>query len=150
MDSQFLAELVFPGQESAVSVVRQSVRHVLKAAGHQDTYDAEVIVSELVANAIKHTASGQAGGLVIASVAGIGNTTTIIEVIDQGAPTVPRMCEPADDECSGRGLYLVASLAAQWGVEGDVFGGRRVWAEVLTVESAPVVAVAASLLDVEP
>ncbi|MFI6733037.1 hypothetical protein ACIBI9_08900 [Nonomuraea sp. NPDC050451] len=51
-------------------------------------------MSELVANAVLHTVSGLAGGLITVAVREIGEATARIDVIDRGALTVPRMREP--------------------------------------------------------
>jgi anti-sigma regulatory factor (Ser/Thr protein kinase) len=140
----FLAELVFPGLARSVSVARHCVRSVLTAAGHQNVDDALLVVSELVGNAVVHTVSGLAGGLVTVDVREIGQNMTRIDVIDQGASTAPQVCESGDTASSGRGLRLVEETAVRWGVRDDSLGGRAVWAEVLTTVDAPAAVIAAS------
>lgn len=86
---------------------------------------AELIVSELATNAIRHTASARFGGRFIVSIQAEADQVWL-GVTDEGGPGVPRLVRPSDDE-GGRGLLLVASLADSWGVYGDQ-AGRTVWA----------------------
>ncbi|MEV4457022.1 ATP-binding protein [Microbispora sp. NPDC049633] len=86
---------------------------------------AELIVSELATNAVRHTASARFGGKFIVSLQAEPDQVWL-GVTDEGGPEVPRLVRPADDE-GGRGLLLVASLADNWGVYGDQ-AGRTVWA----------------------
>ncbi|MEV4106348.1 hypothetical protein [Nonomuraea sp. NPDC049695] len=79
----------------------------------------------------------------------IGDTIARIDVIDQGALIAPRVRDPSDTECSGRGLQIVGEIAIRWGVHDDALGGRAVWAEVLTREDASVAVMNPSLFEVE-
>ncbi|GAA3259645.1 ATP-binding protein [Nonomuraea helvata] len=149
MNEEFLAELVFPGERRSVSAARHCVRGILKAAGHRCVDDALLIVSELVGNAILHTVSGLTGGLITVAVRQIGDAMARIDVIDQGGLTVPRMRQPSDTECSGRGLHIVGETAIRWGVHDDALGGRTVWAEVLITQDASAASMSASLCETE-
>ncbi|MFC5834049.1 ATP-binding protein [Nonomuraea insulae] len=131
---QFLAELVFPGVASSVTVARHCVGRVLKCAGHQDVDNVLIVVSELVGNAVLHTDSRLSGGLVTVDVSALDESTARITVIDQGSVTVPRLREFSDTACAGRGLSIVEQLSAFWGVREDALGGRAVWAEVHTTK----------------
>jgi hypothetical protein len=52
-----------------------------------------------------------------------------VEVGDAN-PVIPSPSRaPALDSVRGRGLFLVASLATRWGIDGES-GGKRVWFEV--------------------
>ncbi|MFG1709884.1 ATP-binding protein [Nonomuraea sp. M3C6] len=146
---EFLAELVLPGNRRSVSVARHCVGNVLKAAGHLSADSALLVVSELVANAVLHTVSGLAGGLVTVVVREIGDAIARIDVIDQGARTVPRMRESSETDCSGRGLRIVGETAIRWGVSDDALGGWAVWAEVLTTEDASAAVTDTSLTEVD-
>ncbi|MGW1182325.1 ATP-binding protein [Streptomyces drozdowiczii] len=92
-----------------------------------DACDAAVlIVSELVTNAVVHTASTR----VLCELRRLDGRLRI-SVQDQGRrPGGPRLGRGADDE-HGRGLLLVDSLAGAWGSHdaGDR-SGRIVWAEL--------------------
>ncbi|WP_326701012.1 ATP-binding protein [Streptomyces sp. NBC_01754] len=93
----------------------------------QDTHDAAVlIVSELVTNAVVHTASTRVLCELEYSGAGLR-----ISVRDQGhQPGGPRLAPAADDE-HGRGLLLVDSLSSAWGTHDAAdSSGRVVWARL--------------------
>ncbi|GLW07434.1 ATP-binding protein [Microtetraspora sp. NBRC 13810] len=121
--------MTVPGTRMAVPVARHWVRLVLDAAGCPVVDDALVMATELVANAVRHTRSGHPGGHLTVLIGYRGDGTARIEVIDEGAATVPAPREPdheTPDE-SGRGLWLVQALSREWGVR-LLRGDRRgVW-----------------------
>jgi serine/threonine-protein kinase RsbW len=115
---------VFAGHPAQVACVRQFVRRSLAtspAAG-----DAELLTSELAANAIQHTESGASTFEVVIC---RRPATARIAVIDAGAPTTPAPASPGSVDASGRGLALVEALARQWGHQGNRHG-RAVWFEI--------------------
>lgn len=59
----------------------------------------------------------------------------ILEVADSYQWQMPELCKPADDDTSGRGLFIVDALAEQWGVR-PRNPGKTVWAH-LSVEAGP-------------
>lgn len=69
-------------------------------------------------NAIKYTASGRRGGQVRVELT-VTDRSVRGEVVDEGgAATVPHLCAGPDTlRESGRGLWLVAGLSADWGTE---------------------------------
>jgi serine/threonine-protein kinase RsbW len=116
----------FLGLAECLSEVRQFTAAVL---GDQPGVELVVLaVSELAANAIQHTASGEPGGRFVVHVATFTDRWQI-RVDDSGGPKVPRVCEvePCEAE-AGRGLALVSSLCGHWGFIGDEYA-RAVWAE---------------------
>jgi anti-sigma regulatory factor (Ser/Thr protein kinase) len=128
-----LVRRTFPGQPGQVRIVRWWLTTQLGDPDGAD--DAVLACSELVANAIMHTDSGQPGGVFTVRLA-IDRDFVRIEVIDQGGrwPGVGRPCHDpaieADDvsQC-GRGLRIVAALATAWGISGDQ-EGRTAWCEI--------------------
>ncbi|WP_405811090.1 MULTISPECIES: ATP-binding protein [unclassified Streptomyces] len=109
---------------TAVPEVRRALRELLRHWGKQDTTDvAELLASELVTNALVHTAHG---AVVTATVAA---STLRVEVRDfmAGLP-VPHV-PPAHLDTHGRGLILVQSLADAWGVRTHGVG-KVVWFEL--------------------
>ncbi|WP_419724001.1 ATP-binding protein [Streptomyces pratensis] len=111
-------------ERSAVGDVRRELRELLlHRCGPEQIDVAELLVSELVTNALIHTRHGA----VVTATA----TATALRVgvqdfaADLPAPYVPN----ADDGTHGRGLILVRSLADAWGVEARALG-KVVWFEL--------------------
>jgi anti-sigma regulatory factor (Ser/Thr protein kinase) len=122
--------IYFPGDREYLSEVRRWTAAVVGDKSRAD--DVVQVVSELAANAIQHTASGDAGGLFILHLATFTNRWHV-RVDDQGGPTVPVVMTTTNEAEAGRGLAVVAALTSDWGVLGDKYA-RGVWAEVLKVE----------------
>ncbi|MEO3872440.1 ATP-binding protein [Nonomuraea sp. B12E4] len=129
---RLLAELLVPGVEASVPLLRHCVGRILATAGHRYVDDVRLVVSELASNAVTHTRSGRSGGCVIVEVSAIGDTLARIEVTDEGSCSVPRPREARDSDCDGRGLRLVEAMSVRWGVRQGPVGGTVVWAEVVT------------------
>jgi anti-sigma regulatory factor (Ser/Thr protein kinase) len=141
MKERFLGEIVLPGGPRSVPVARCCVKEILIAAGHKDVADVQLLVSELVSNAIAHTASQLSGGRIVVSIAELGPDMAHIEVIDEGADTVPRPRISEADDCTGRGLWLVSQLSAKWGVRTSSPECGAVWVDVPTALTEPMVLV---------
>ncbi|MFJ3974253.1 SpoIIE family protein phosphatase [Streptomyces sp. NPDC090021] len=84
------------------------------------SFSTELIVSELVTNAIRY-----AGGPVRLRL--IRADTLTCEVSDSSS-TQPRMRRARSSEEGGRGLYIVAQLSHRWGSR-YTMGGKTVWSE---------------------
>ncbi len=83
-----------------------------------DAYDAALLTSELVTNAISHDSAGPEAVQLLVSWAG---DRLRVEVHDSSrAEPVPVNAAP--DAEAGRGLMLVASLATDWGVRPTLTG----------------------------
>jgi anti-sigma regulatory factor (Ser/Thr protein kinase) len=116
---------VFPGEAGQVAHARDFVERVL--AGHPVADDAVLLTSELAANAIVHTASGDGGRFMVTvrrRAVGVR-----VEVWDEGAPTVPVVQSPDHERESGVGLSLVDMIATRWGHSGGRHRGL-VWFEI--------------------
>jgi anti-sigma regulatory factor (Ser/Thr protein kinase) len=87
--------------------------------------DVELIVSELVTNAIEHN-----HGASVSMSLRLAKGTVRIEVSD-GSPCRPQKRRPTDDDEGGRGLLLVAGLADDWGVSDD---GTTTWCTLSLTE----------------
>lgn len=88
--------------------------------------DAQLLVSELVTNAIVH---GEGSCHLRLALRG---DTLRLEVVDGGAGSP----EPRRDTWRaehGRGLHLVNAIATAWGMEPVVDDGKRVWADLTLV-----------------
>lgn len=86
--------------------------------------EVELVVSELLGNAVRHASPLPDGRLRVRWEVKAG--VVELEVTDGGASTVPVAREPAPFATSGRGLRIVRSLAHEWGVNDDD-DGRTVW-----------------------
>jgi anti-sigma regulatory factor (Ser/Thr protein kinase) len=117
-----------PAAPASVGAARRAVRELLTAWGTGDDVldNAVIVISELVTNAITHSASERIACR-LRSAAG----RLRIEVEDQnraGALPTPRRPDP--DDQNGRGLLLVEALSCDWGVTDTLRCGRVVWAEI--------------------
>jgi serine/threonine-protein kinase RsbW len=114
-----VATLVLPGRPEHVADARRRVA-ALAAAWGAAADVASLVASELIANAIVHTSSGQAGGTVAVAVVLTRDGVTV-HVHDQGIDSirVPAPRPPADDREglaeSGRGLSIVIAVSAGCG-----------------------------------
>lgn len=89
------------------------------------------VAAELIGNAVRH-ADPLPGGLIRVAwrLRAEASTERVeIRVTDGGAAVVPTVRVVGPDAPDGRGLHIVATLAARWGVERDGLG-QTVWAEL--------------------
>jgi serine/threonine-protein kinase RsbW len=88
---------------------------------------AELLLSELVTNSVRHAAR-PTGRLLAVGVELSPDRLLRVEVADASdAPPVPRSRDVTEDDESGRGLLLVAALAAHWGTYPRRHVGKVVW-----------------------
>ncbi|MEU3844269.1 SpoIIE family protein phosphatase [Streptomyces sp. NPDC028635] len=110
-----------PVDPAAVGDVRGRATRQVEAWGFGELAMAtELIVSELVTNAIRYAAPPIRLRLV-------RDTRLTCEVAD-GSSTAPRLRHPRSTDEGGRGLFLVAQLAHRWGVR-YTLEGKIIWAE---------------------
>ncbi len=116
------------GRAERVRVARAFIGGVL-GPGHPCGADAALLVSELFGNSVGHRQSGAAGGTVTVAVRAGDGGLVRVEVTDRSGPEVPELYSAGRDAEGGRGLQLVAGLAARWGWRRR--GGRTVtWFEL--------------------
>jgi anti-sigma regulatory factor (Ser/Thr protein kinase) len=84
--------------------------------------DAELIVSELMSNAIS---AAPAAGVALYLAADPGRLTLLVW---DASPDLPARHRHDDDAVSGRGLEIIDALADRWGTWGPVASGKVVWA----------------------
>jgi two-component sensor histidine kinase len=82
------------------------------------------LVNELVTNSVKFAG----GGAIEVRVNRTGPGSIRVDVLDDGPGFIPSRDRPPLTATSGRGLFLVESLAARWGVSMD--GRTCVWFEI--------------------
>lgn len=118
---------------SSVPLARKAILADLHGKVDATTlHEAEVVVSELLGNAIRHAVPVDTGIRLKWQLRG---DTVDIEVTD-GGPRDPdrdrgiRPLRPTSRHTHGRGLRIVRSVAHEWGVNENTAGGRTVWAAV--------------------
>ncbi|MCQ4207569.1 ATP-binding protein [Streptomyces longispororuber] len=121
-------ECRFPHRLESVPAARRYVCELLQQWGVRGDLLGElaVIASELVTNAVCHTASDT----VVVQIS-LWPTEVVLTVTDEGpGPQQPLAARPADgDREHGRGLLLVEELATRWGAHPHI-DGTRVWAAI--------------------
>ncbi|GAA4947121.1 hypothetical protein GCM10023205_03750 [Yinghuangia aomiensis] len=106
----------------------QRIRHEVTARKLADwgaeglAITAELIVSELVTNSVRYAPGAVELRLILRE------NTLACEVTDTNS-AAPRLRRAHDDDEGGRGLFLVAQLAQDWGARWNPHG-KTIWAEL--------------------
>jgi PAS domain S-box-containing protein len=129
MQSNQVATWDLPANPAVVAEARKQAAAQLACWGLNDAeFVTELVVSELVTNAIRHAESPIQLRL-------IRDRTLICEVSD-GSSTAPHMRRARTFDEGGRGLLLVAQLTERWGTR-QTAQGKTIWAEqVLATDAA--------------
>ncbi|MEU0685943.1 ATP-binding protein [Streptomyces uncialis] len=121
-------EHTFPGLLEEVPQARRWTRDILRGKPFVD--DAVSIVTELINNAILHTASGGDFGRFFLAYA-VSDWGVTLSVADEGGEGgVPQLKHMNDESERGRGLGIVTELAHRTMLH-RAFGGYRVAADLL-------------------
>ncbi|EPJ36832.1 hypothetical protein STAFG_6091 [Streptomyces afghaniensis 772] len=121
LDASQVATWAVPDDPSAVAQTRKDVVAQLERWGLSDAvFVTELVVSELVTNAIRHARPPIQLRL-------IHDNTLICEVSD-GGNTAPHLRRARTYDEGGRGLLLVAQLTERWGTRQGATG-KTIWAE---------------------
>ncbi|MFI9649160.1 ATP-binding protein [Streptomyces sp. NPDC052040] len=119
--------LSVPALPAAVTAARHAAMDAIASwdAGLSPSvvHTAEVVISELVTNAVRHAGTGP-----VSLTMQVVGPFLRIEVYDT-SPRLPRPDIPDADSESGRGLLLVAALTDRHGAE-PTANGKRCWAEI--------------------
>ncbi|MCH5672324.1 SpoIIE family protein phosphatase [Streptomyces gilvus] len=116
-----VAEWELPSEPAVVSRARTAVTEQLAAWDLDDlAFTTELVVSELVTNAIRHAT----GPLQLRL---LRDRALICEVSD-GSSTSPRLRRARTEDEGGRGLFLVAQLTERWGTRYTA-DGKVIWTE---------------------
>lgn len=122
-------EKAYAGLPATVRQVRGDVRAVLGPCPEVVADDLELVVSELVANAIKHSRSGEPDGTYIVR---ISHQVTEkvpyvwVEVVDQGSPSWDGTFRPEPTH----GLAVIQQLSTWTGSDDEPDGRRAVYARL--------------------
>ncbi|WP_328868952.1 SpoIIE family protein phosphatase [Streptomyces sp. NBC_00287] len=118
-----------PDDPAAVARVRAAATRTLDDWGlTEEAFTTELILSELVTNALRHAAAPIHVRL-------IRDRTLICEVSD-GSSTAPHLRSAATTDEGGRGLFLVAQFAERWGTRYTP-NGKVIWTEQPLAGDAP-------------
>jgi anti-sigma regulatory factor (Ser/Thr protein kinase) len=136
------SSITLKGDPEQVSVARRFIRKAL-GEDHPALDSVTLLASELVTNSVVHSDSRN-GGRIVLTLAQTGpaafQRAVLVSVADEGGRTIPRrrrlprlrrllMRE------SGRGLDLVAELAAEWGVQRPSENRTVTWFRLTSGES---------------
>ncbi|WP_327315814.1 SpoIIE family protein phosphatase [Streptomyces sp. NBC_01235] len=122
LDAGQVATWDLPSDPAAVADAREKVARRLADWGLDEVvFTAELVVSELVTNAIRY-------GTPPVQLRLIRDTALICEVSDSSS-TAPHMRRARMFDEGGRGLLLVAQFAQRWGTRHRA-GGKSIWAEI--------------------
>ncbi len=113
-----------PAGTMAVPAARRHTAEVLFAWGLPERVreNAELVVSELVGNAVEHGGGRTELGI------SRGEDVVRVDVFDTN-PEPPVMLSPTTGDDRHRGLLIVAALATNWGTD-RAGAGKSVWAEL--------------------
>jgi anti-sigma regulatory factor (Ser/Thr protein kinase) len=115
------------GRAERARAARAFVSEVL-GPGHPCGDVAVLLVSEVFGNSVRHSGSGAPGETITVAIRA-GDGIVRVEVTDRAGPGTPELRHAGRDAEGGRGLQLVAALAARWGSRRR--GGRIVtWFEL--------------------
>jgi PAS domain S-box-containing protein len=121
LKSAHIASWDLPTEPAVVSTARHLAAHQLSEWGlEQLVPTTELIISELVTNAIHHGAGPIRLRL-------IQHQALTCEVFDSGK-CYPRLRHARIVDENGRGLFLIAQLSSRWGFRSTA-GGKLVWAD---------------------
>ncbi|WP_424862767.1 ATP-binding protein [Streptomyces sp. MMS24-I29] len=121
--------VVLPREPKTAIEARCLVRVSLSAWGLDHATDpAELVISELVANAVRHAR----GPMVRVIVERPADDQVYLGVVDRAPNALPQQQTPHAEAAQGRGLLMVDAFTTRWGYDrlGPVtrFWGKRVWA----------------------
>ncbi|MEW1752792.1 SpoIIE family protein phosphatase [Streptomyces angustmyceticus] len=123
-----LATWEIPADPSAVGGARRTAAGRLREWGLEDLgFSTELIVSELVTNAIRHAA----GPIVLRMI----RARDLICEVSDASSTTPHLRHARTTDEGGRGLFLIARYAQRWGTRYTA-QGKIIWAE-LPLSAAP-------------
>jgi anti-sigma regulatory factor (Ser/Thr protein kinase) len=116
--------MTLPSTPDSVPRARRFVREAVAAAGAPAAADdAETLVSELATNAVLHARTDYTIEVLRR------DELVRIRVLDRSG-VLPRQRRYGPESTTGRGIRLIASIAAHWGVDPDDDAGKAVWFEL--------------------
>ncbi|WP_304455633.1 ATP-binding protein [Nocardiopsis sp. YSL2] len=127
-----MSSAYFDGRPDQVSRIRDWSRSAT-GLDHDSADPVMLVVSELVTNAVRHSASGSRYGRVRVTVEVLPGQVVLVSVTDDGprpgrTTSLPRLPVHADElREGGHGLRLVNELSERWWWTGGAGGPLTVW-----------------------
>jgi DNA-binding transcriptional MerR regulator len=121
--SSLAVDVVLPPNTTAPEQARRAVDDIGAGLADEQRFNLRLLVSELVANAVRHAEAGN--GSTIRLTARAGAERVRVEVSDQGSGFDWQTRPPSS---GGRGLPLIAALADRWGLTFE--DGTTAWFEL--------------------
>ncbi|WP_432743760.1 SpoIIE family protein phosphatase [Streptomyces sp. JH002] len=122
LDAAHVVTWEIPDDPASCGVARRDIAGQLTRWDLQEAvFTTELVVTELIANAIRHASGPIRLRLIL-------DRTLIIEVSDTSS-TAPHLRRAAGFDEGGRGLMLVAQLTQRWGTRHSP-SGKTIWAEL--------------------
>jgi serine phosphatase RsbU (regulator of sigma subunit)/anti-sigma regulatory factor (Ser/Thr protein kinase) len=129
LDTRHVATWDLAADPTVVAEARDLTTRQLTAWGMEEAaFTTELVVSELVTNAIRY-----AGAPIQLRL--IHDRALICEVSD-GSSTSPHLRRARTSDEGGRGLFIIANLTEHWGTR-PTPGGKTIWAEQAVEPAAP-------------
>jgi anti-sigma regulatory factor (Ser/Thr protein kinase) len=117
-------EANLPADVVSAAAARRLARAACRGAAPGLADTVELLVSEVVTNAVVHTRSG-----CCLRIRRLGPHRVRAEIHDR-VREPPVVGSAPTDQADGRGLALVDALATRWGWVAGIAGGKTVWFEV--------------------
>ncbi|HEY4851507.1 MAG TPA: ATP-binding protein [Streptosporangiaceae bacterium] len=115
---------------SAVPCARLHARQIVWEWGFRHlAEDAEILVSELLTNAVKASSSPDGAGVVVLRLLA-NRERLLIEVWDHN-PDDPQPRQADAESESGRGFSVIEALSSRWGFRRLSYSVKVVWCELL-------------------
>lgn len=112
----------WPADLAILADLRTEIRRAVSRCDDVDTETAELLTTELAANAVTHGRSG------FHLTVDVRRDTVRVTVGDDDC-TPPELCHAAPDAESGRGIQLVDTFADDWGHD-EGPRGKVIWFEL--------------------
>lgn len=135
MQAAALVDQDLPGRAEAAAMARRVIGEALTSWGFPKpiTSDAQLIVTELVTNAVQHTGSPR---LRLLSWRGTNIARIGVHDFSREVPVRFHTGSKSLEDEHGRGLRLIGVLSTRWGVDAAI-AGKLVWAEIRKPRQAP-------------
>ena len=128
-----MTSIELPPERSAAAAARRFTREVAApwALDPHVQADLELLVSELVTNAVLHARSSAR-----LTIERTGDRVRV--TVGDDSAQRPRLRDYGADAVTGRGIFLVDQISETWGVDAadDGQDGKRVWFEIATSYAA--------------